>query len=351
MNVFASGPGRDGALMSWGYDAMSGRLRLLPLCMFFAALLVVGCGEGSDPLLREHGSKIAFVSGRDGYMRIYTMNADGSNQQPLTDPEYGEDIHPVWSPDGSRVAFISNDDGERDIHIVEADGTNPRNITNTPAVREESLAWSPDGASIAYTAYDYYSDGGYQLFIMDADGSDIRPLGSTSLYGLPMRLGWSPLGTSLVYAVRAAVGDGGGPGLLATLDADGENRRIIARAPPQFHESPEWSRNGLWIATTVTTPGNRGITVMDGNGENRRAVTHEPWGSHEWPTWSPDGRHIAYAGGRWGGTTMFYRRRYEGRSDIHVVDLDDLSVRKLTDSRHFDGMPAWSPRLAPDGEE
>ena len=116
---------------------------------------------------------------------------------------------------------------------------------------------------------------------MGADGEDIRLFGSTNSFGMPMRLGWSPLGTSLVYAIPAAVGDGGGPGLLATLDADGENRRIIGDAPPQFHESPEWSRNGLWIATTVTTPGNSAITVMDLNGENRRAVTHEPWGSHE----------------------------------------------------------------------
>ncbi|MCK4394724.1 PD40 domain-containing protein, partial [Candidatus Bipolaricaulota bacterium] len=43
------------------------------------------------------GSKIAFTSDRDGNPEIYVMNADGTNQQRLTN-SLATDGSPVWSP-------------------------------------------------------------------------------------------------------------------------------------------------------------------------------------------------------------------------------------------------------------
>ena len=51
--------------------------------------------------------KIAFVSNRDGNREIYTMNADGSNQQNITNHP-GSDFNPAWSPDGSMILYTSN---------------------------------------------------------------------------------------------------------------------------------------------------------------------------------------------------------------------------------------------------
>jgi Tol biopolymer transport system component len=82
---------------------------------------------------------------------------------------------------------------------------------------------------------------------------------------------------------------------------------------------------------------------MDAEGGSRRTVTRDPWVKHQWPTWSPDGERIAFSA-RTEAPVNIHMRRFEIQSDIHVVDLDDLSVRRLTNSRDFDGMPAWSPR-------
>ena len=49
------------------------------------------------------GSKIAFVSDRDGNDEIYVMNADGSNQTRLTNNTV-TDISPVWSPEDSSIS-------------------------------------------------------------------------------------------------------------------------------------------------------------------------------------------------------------------------------------------------------
>ena len=59
--------------------------------LLFVAVFLTACG-GSAP-----GSRIAFVSDRDGNMEIYGMNADGSNQVNLTNNP-AEDRCPAWSP-------------------------------------------------------------------------------------------------------------------------------------------------------------------------------------------------------------------------------------------------------------
>jgi TolB protein len=57
------------------------------------------------------------------------MNADGSNQTNLTnDP--APDTDPTWSPDGTKIAFISTRNGNQDIYVMNADGSNQTNLTN-----------------------------------------------------------------------------------------------------------------------------------------------------------------------------------------------------------------------------
>lgn len=60
------------------------------------------------------------------------MAADGSNQVNLTNNP-ADDTDPVWSPDGSQIAFVSNRDngegGGQFIYVMDADGSNVRQLT------------------------------------------------------------------------------------------------------------------------------------------------------------------------------------------------------------------------------
>jgi Tol biopolymer transport system component len=76
-----------------------------------------------SPRWSPDGSRLAFVSDRDGNEEIYVMNSDGSGQTRLTDSP-ASDAGPSWSSDGKRITFVSERDGEARQYSMNADGTN-----------------------------------------------------------------------------------------------------------------------------------------------------------------------------------------------------------------------------------
>ena len=65
------------------------------------------------------------------------MDADGTNQQRLTNNPIMVDRGPSWSPDSSRIVFSSarKQDGWNDrIYVMDADGSNQLHLTTRPIV-------------------------------------------------------------------------------------------------------------------------------------------------------------------------------------------------------------------------
>jgi Tol biopolymer transport system component len=72
---------------------------------------------------------------------IFVMNADGSEQTNVT--KYSNsDFQPTWSPDGTRIAFISVRNGKRDIFSIKPDGTDLIRITDDDTM-QECPDWGP----------------------------------------------------------------------------------------------------------------------------------------------------------------------------------------------------------------
>ncbi len=118
------------------------------------------CG---GPCWSPDGQKIAFhLSWDGGNLEIYLMNADGSEQKRLTN-NFSFDSFPCWLPDGQRIAFGSDRDGNDEVYVMNADGSEQRNLTNNPAC-DVNPCWSPDGKKIAFSSYIY---GNFEIFIMD----------------------------------------------------------------------------------------------------------------------------------------------------------------------------------------
>ena len=131
------------------------------------------------------------------------MGADGSRVPLVTGP--GSDIDPAWSPTGDRVAFASDRDGavgDFDLYIVNADGSNLRRITNDPAI-ETAPDWSPSGDHVTYT-HDLDGEAApasptINMVAIGTDGSVGAPEVLTDPDLSAGNAAWSPDGSHLVF--------------------------------------------------------------------------------------------------------------------------------------------------------
>ena len=138
--------------------------------------------EDQYPSWSPDGQRIAFSARRDGHFEnelgityeIYMMDADGGNEQRLTENR-NNDWNPSWSPDGQRIAFEADRKGDVvnwDIYVIDAHGGNEQRLTEN-RVYDSSPSWSPDGKRIAFFSF---RDGNTEIYVMDANGENQRNL-------------------------------------------------------------------------------------------------------------------------------------------------------------------------------
>ncbi|HEX8423235.1 MAG TPA: hypothetical protein VF634_07485, partial [Pyrinomonadaceae bacterium] len=147
-------------------------------------------------------SKIAFTSERDGNQEIYIMDPDGSQQTRLTN-NTASDADPAWSPDGTKIAFVSDRDGSGGVGIGEIYVMNPygnaQTRLTTNVTFDFSPAWSPDSTKLAFVRFTLdNSELTYDIYVMDADGTDQTRL--TTDAGGDFDPSWSPDGTTIAFA-------------------------------------------------------------------------------------------------------------------------------------------------------
>jgi Tol biopolymer transport system component len=104
------------------------------------------------------------------------------------------DVNPQYSPDGKRVVFVSNRSGVVQIWSCDSGGGNPVQITHFDSGFSGTPRWSPDGRSVAF---DRRLQHGWGIFVIAADGSQVRKLTSDgSLEQIPS---WSADGQWVYY--------------------------------------------------------------------------------------------------------------------------------------------------------
>ena len=79
---------------------------------------------------------------------IWILDAGGGTMRLTSDPK--EDFNPVWSPDGTRIAFVSDRNGARDIFIKPANGTGLEQLLVSSSAQKNVEGWSPDGKVVIY---------------------------------------------------------------------------------------------------------------------------------------------------------------------------------------------------------
>lgn len=99
-----------------------------------------------------------------------------------------------------------------------------------------------------------------------------------------------------------------------------------------IESSGSWSPGGDRFAAVVFKKGDNQIILLDPeNGEITRELSFGEVDAMTNPAWSPDGSKIAFSGSK------------DGYSDIWLYDLEEDSLRQLTDEKYSDLQPEWSP--------
>jgi TolB protein len=125
---------------------------------------------------RKTGAQIAFVSGSTGLPQVYSMEADGTNQQRMTDQGYA--VSPNWSPNGQflTLAWIRKygpgEPGSSDIYLMDIASKQWVQLTHDGG-RNDFPSWSPDGRHIVFQSS---RSGKEEIWMMLADGTKLHQL-------------------------------------------------------------------------------------------------------------------------------------------------------------------------------
>lgn len=183
--------------------------------------------------------------------------------------------------EGRHLLVTSVRTGHTEIFDVDPASGDARNITRSRDCENRYPCWSPDGQQIAFTSN--RESGTYNLFVCDADGSNVRAITHERGTGVAYMPSWS--GNRIVFGFHRAQPE------MASIRPDGSGLTILGRG-----HDPCLSPDGAKIAYTGEVPGGVSVFVMDADGANKRQVVHEanPWGAI-FPSWSPDGATIVYS--------------------------------------------------------
>jgi TolB protein len=269
-------------------------------------------------VIGTHGNgALAFSRETADGLELRTIDPDGSNERTIPTPD-GMPWLPAWSPDGTRIALaiFPPGAGERSIWVMDADGSDPLRLASGWNI--SSPSWSPDGTRIAYSVQTARTGGEIAIHVVLADGSDDSVLLRDEATGTSeiSSARFSPDGARILFA----------RGTDSTFDifqmnADGSDVQRLTTTGVDY--DPHWSPDGRFIVFTRQDGSSSDIYVMRADGSDVRQLTFG--GERDTnmdPQWSPDGRLIAYVAGRTGGSGDLVLVRTDGSEPTVLVEAD-----------------------------
>ena len=272
--------------------------------------------------------KIAFDSDRNGTPNIYSVNNDGGALTQLTTQSGGVEgpqaIQPSWSADGSKIAYSAYDGNDFDIWVMNADGSDQRNLTGTGTADEFRPHFSFDGTRIVFEQIDVVQ-GDPDVAVIGSGGGAITKLTQD---------GAGPSDRNPVFSQDGRIyfdSDRANGTQIFVMNGDGSGQTQLTSMTFAFGPDPSPD------AQTVAFAGSNQIEVMAtelflmGASGGTPLPLGTSFTDSIWPAFSPGTQRLAFQGSNLSD------------SDIALVGTGGGATSALAPSSSDDRNPDWQP--------
>lgn len=294
----------------------------------------------ADPQLSPDGKWIAFVVTETDYEEnksnsdIWIVSSEGGEPKRLTTSPKG-DGHPRWSPCGTKIAFVSGRDGSSQAWVIAVGGGEARKVTDFPGGVSD-LEWMPGAKRLIFSGRTYHG-------VADLDSVRARDKAveerkvSAKVHRRLMYRHWDTYEDGKVQHLFTIAEEGGDPvDITPELEYDALTY-WLASAGRDFDVSPDGKTvyfSGKQDEDQAVSYNEEIWAVPAGGGAVRKISSNPAADSH--PRVSPDGKYLAWRATR--------RPGYESdRYEVMVMEIASGKTRSLTAS--FDrsvGTLFWS---------
>ncbi|WP_200301523.1 amidohydrolase family protein [Streptomyces adelaidensis] len=241
---------------------------------------------------------------------LWSLPRTGGKAVPLT-PAGLEPNRPTYAPDGALIAFCAYQGGGFHLWTMRPDGSDLRRRTDGPW-DDRGPAWSPDGTRLAFGSErggDPVTGGPYRIHVLDLSTGDLTRVTGLSGQDGPLQDGawedfdptWSPDGDRLLFVRAKAVISGGTPSVesrtVAAVAADGTGPVTVEHTETAAAQvmTPVLAPDGRRLAYLRTTASPNASCTLVVDGE---PVPVDGDLAPVPPRWTADGRLLLTLDGR-----------------------------------------------------
>jgi Tol biopolymer transport system component len=319
------------------------------VCLMVLVVAVLSAKPAAAAFPGMNGKIVFAKAGGPGAGEIWAMNEGGSEQTRLTKGESagaGRNRSPTFSPDGTRIAFVSDREGNSDVFIMDADGSHQQNLTNHDREDGEPT-FSPDGLHIAFTRAMGRSDDWMrrndEVFTMDVHGNhQTRLTHNTDYTGDDNSPVYTPDGRSIIFVSTRPgcaplqpeypeLGYSCASPKIREMFSNGTGQVRLTSTKDQHESEPDVSPDGIRI---VFADGGMVVMNRDGTGVKRLIGPDRDLGMVGDPVFSPDGSRIAFT-----SNTV-------GHREVYTMKASGAAEQRLTFDQYEDWHPDWGPVIS-----
>jgi len=310
----------------------------------------------SDPQISPDGSHVVYVRNFNDIMadtsrsNLWIADVATGDKRPLTTGT-ANDSSPRWSPDGSKLLYVSSRDGGAELWLRWMDTGQTAKLTSLTG-SPNNVAWSPDGGSIAFSMFVPSSPPSFvslppappgadwatparvmTRLLYRADGAGYLPYGFSHIFVLPVDGGtprqltsgdfnhggsvsWTPDSSAIVFSANLRddwdIEPSDSDVYRLTVD-DGALTRLTDRFGPD--NDPVVSPDGSQIAWTGYDEHYQGyqvtrLYIMNSDGTGQQMISGNLDRDVQSPEWRAD------------GSGLFFQYDDQGNTKVAFMSLD-----------------------------